>query len=253
MPAVIRCVDLTKTYGRPATPVHALRGVSLDIEDGERVALLGRSGSGKSTLLNLLGGLDRPSDGKLQVAGQDLERLSSRQLAQYRLTTVGMIFQSFNLIPSQSALENVALPMIFAGRSRADRLREAEATLDAVGLGPRKGHRPKELSGGEMQRVAIARALMSEAPLLLADEPTGNLDTATAAQVLELLQATIRDSGLTLVLVTHDPGVAARADRHLTILDGRLVSDDRSGAGGPHPSATPGGAANDSPPHRAGA
>jgi len=224
MAAIVRCVNLVKQYGRPAALVHALRGINLEIEEGERIALLGRSGSGKSTLLNLLGGLDRPTTGSLHVAGQDLERLSSKQLAQYRLTTVGVIFQSFNLISSRSALENVALPMIFAGRSRSERQREARAALEAVGLAERVHHRPRELSGGEMQRVAIARALVNRPRLLLADEPTGNLDSATAHSVLDVLYTHVQVQKTTLVLVTHDEELAKLAtERVIRLQDGRIV------------------------------
>jgi ABC-type lipoprotein export system ATPase subunit len=224
MTAIVRCVDLVKQYGRPAALVHALRGLNFEIHAGERIALLGRSGSGKSTLLNLLGGLDRPTTGSLQVAGQDLERLSSRQLAQYRLTTVGMIFQSFNLISSRSAMENVALPMIFAGKSKSERQREARDALEAVGLGERMHHRPRELSGGEMQRVAIARALVNHPRLLLADEPTGNLDSTTAHSVLDVLRSHVKAQKMTLVLVTHDEELAKLAtDRVIRLQDGQIV------------------------------
>jgi putative ABC transport system ATP-binding protein len=250
---MLRLESVRKVYDRGPQEVVALHGLSFEVPRGEFVSLMGPSGSGKSTLLNLLGGLDRPTSGRIVIDGVDTTHLDDDALTEVRRRRVALIFQFYNLLPTLTALENVALPRLLDGASTGAIRARARELLDRVGLSHRLEHRPEELSGGEMQRVAIARALMSEAPLLLADEPTGNLDTATAAQVLELLQATIRDSGLTLVLVTHDPGVAARADRHLTILDGRLVSDDRSGAGGPHPSATPGGAANDSPPHRAGA
>jgi len=159
--AVVRAVDLTKTYGRPAAPVHALRAVSFAIQRGEKVALLGTSGSGKSTLLNLLGGLDRPTLGSIHVAGRDLSAMNGRELAEHRLTTVGMIFQSFNLIPSRTALDNVALPLVFAGRPTSERRAAARKALEAVGLGKRTDHRPTELSGGEQQRVAVARALVN--------------------------------------------------------------------------------------------
>jgi predicted ABC-type transport system involved in lysophospholipase L1 biosynthesis ATPase subunit len=221
----IRVRDLAKSYGGPAAPVHALRGVSLDVRPGERLALLGKSGSGKSTLLNILAGLDRPSAGSVEVHGDDLGRLSRDQLARHRLCTVGMVFQSFNLIPSRTALENVELPLLFARRRPAERRAAARAALDAVGLGPRLDHRPSELSGGEMQRVAIARALVNNPSVLLADEPTGNLDSATGEQVLGLLTDHQRRAGATLVLVTHDEDLARRhADRVVWLRDGALVS-----------------------------
>jgi predicted ABC-type transport system involved in lysophospholipase L1 biosynthesis ATPase subunit len=221
----VRVADLAKSYGRPPAQVHALQGVSFEVRRGERVALLGKSGSGKSTLLNLLGGLDRPTSGSAVVGGHDLARLSSSALARFRLTTVGIIFQSFNLIPSRTAWENVALPLVFAGRPPAERKALARQALEAVGLGERLGHRPAELSGGEAQRVAIARALVNDPEVLLADEPTGNLDSATAAAVADILTDHVRARGATLLLVTHDEELAARlTDRLLRLQDGRLLS-----------------------------
>jgi putative ABC transport system ATP-binding protein len=220
----VRIRDVVKVYGTPAAPVHALRGVTAEVRRGERVALLGKSGSGKSTLLNLLAGLDRPSAGALWVGGRDLAELSGNELAQYRLTAVGMIFQAYNLIPSRTAEQNVELPMVFAGLSPAARRTAARQALEAVGLGDRRQHRPAELSGGEMQRVAVARALVNRPPLLLADEPTGNLDSATAEGVIALLTDYLRAHGTTLILVTHDEDLAGRcADRLLHLRDGRLL------------------------------
>jgi ABC-type lipoprotein export system ATPase subunit len=221
---VVAAFDLVKTYGA-SPPVHALRGVSFEIARGESVALLGRSGSGKSTLLNLLGGLDRAGSGILRVAGRDLSGMSPRQLADYRLNTVGMVFQSFNLIPGRTALQNVELPLVLAGRPPRERRAAAAAALEAVGLGARMDHRPNQLSGGEQQRVAIARALINDPPLLLADEPTGNLDSSNAAAVLELLTARIAKHGTTLIMVTHDEELAARvAVRTLRMKDGLFVT-----------------------------
>jgi predicted ABC-type transport system involved in lysophospholipase L1 biosynthesis ATPase subunit len=212
-----------KIYGAAAAPVHALRDVTLSIEAGERIALLGRSGSGKSTLLQLLGGLDRPTSGSINVAGHDLATLSSNGLAAYRQGTVGMIFQAFHLVASRTALENVELPLIFAGRSRGHRRAAARGALEAVGLSHRLTHRPAELSGGERQRVAIARALVSSPSLLLADEPTGNLDSATASEVMGIVLDHVRAAGMSLVLVTHDEGLAAAApDRIVRLADGML-------------------------------
>ncbi len=221
---LLRTVELTKTYGAATAPVVALGGVSMEVRRGERVALHGRSGSGKSTLLNLIGGLDRPTSGRVEFTGQDLGAMSRRALARYRLAAVGMIFQSFNLIPSRTAAQNVELPMIFAGWSPRERRTAAEQALDAVGLGHRRDHRPAELSGGEHQRVAIARALVNRPELLLADEPTGNLDTATASEVMALIDSYVRANGTTVLLVTHDEELARNCtDRVLRLKDGQLV------------------------------
>jgi predicted ABC-type transport system involved in lysophospholipase L1 biosynthesis ATPase subunit len=219
----IRTRDLSKRYGTASAPVYALRGLSIDVSPGERVALLGKSGSGKSTLLNLIGGLDRPTTGELAVAGRDLGRLTGPELARFRSTSVGMIFQSFNLIPSRTALENVELPMVFTGRSVRDRRAEAALALEAVGLTARMHHKPAELSGGENQRVAIARALVNRPSVLLADEPTGNLDSQTAHDVVSLILEHIRRHGATLILVTHDEEMARIcATRVIRLKDGQL-------------------------------
>ncbi|WP_435022525.1 ABC transporter ATP-binding protein (plasmid) [Tundrisphaera sp. TA3] len=224
----IRAVDLRKSYGSKAAPVEALRGVSLDVAEGERVALLGKSGSGKSTLLNLMGGLDRASSGGLRVGGHDLDRLSGRGLARYRASTVGIIFQSFNLIASRTAAENVELPMIFAGRPPRERRAAARQALEAVGLGDRLGHRPSQMSGGESQRVAVARALVNRPRVILADEPTGNLDSQTARRVMGLILDHVRASDATLVLVTHDEELAATCtDRVVRLIDGRIADGAR--------------------------
>ena len=221
----IRTIDLTKSYGTSVAPVYALRGVSLDVQRGERVALLGKSGSGKSTLLNLLGGLDRPTAGSLEVAGRNLCRLSERELARFRSTAVGMIFQTFNLIPSRTALENVELPMIFAGDPPRQRRNEARLALEAVGLGARLQHRPAQLSGGETQRVAIARAMVNHPQILLADEPTGNLDSGTAGEVIALILEHVRARGATLVLVTHDEELAQTCTtRVVRLKDGQMTT-----------------------------
>jgi predicted ABC-type transport system involved in lysophospholipase L1 biosynthesis ATPase subunit len=221
----VQAVDLSRSYGSRPPLVHALRGVSLEVRRGERIALLGKSGSGKSTLLHILGGLDRPTSGSVCLAGRELARMTPGDLARYRLKTVGMIFQAFNLIPSRTAWQNVELPMIFAGvppRKRADAARQA---LEAVGLGHRLNHRPTELSGGEQQRVAIARAIVNSPHILLADEPTGNLDSETAGAVLAVLIERVRSHGATLVLVTHDEDLARRcADRILHLKDGQLLA-----------------------------
>ena len=221
----VRVEGVVKSYGPSASSVVALRGVSLEVGRGERVALLGKSGSGKSTLLNLIGGLDRPTSGRIEVGGSDLARMTGDQLAVYRLTTVGMIFQAYNLIPSRTALDNVELPMVLAGVAPADRRAAAAAALEAVGLGGRLGHRPMELSGGEHQRVAIARALVNRPAILLADEPTGNLDSATAGEIMALLLDHLRREGTTLIMVTHDEELARQAaDRIVRLKDGQIIS-----------------------------
>lgn len=219
----VRATELTKAYGTSAAPVVALRELSIEVRRGERVALLGKSGSGKSTLLNLLGGLDHPTSGSLQVAGHDLERLNARGLARFRSAAVGIIFQSFNLISSRTALENVELPMIFAGIAPRERRAAARKALEAVGLRARLDHRPAQLSGGEHQRVAVARALVNRPEVLLADEPTGNLDSATAREVTALIDQHVREHRATLILVTHDEELAAECtDRVLRLKDGQL-------------------------------
>jgi ABC-type lipoprotein export system ATPase subunit len=223
----IRAVDLVKSYGSGPSPVFALRGVSFEVARGERVALLGKSGSGKSTLLNLLGGLDHATSGGLLVGGHHVDRLSRRDLSRFRSRTVGMIFQSFNLIPSRTSLENVELPMIFAGRPPRERRESARQSLESVGLMERLHHRPNELSGGENQRVAVARALVNRPEMVLADEPTGNLDSGTARQVMALILDHIQKHGSTLVLVTHDEELARSCtDRVIRLKDGQLVSPD---------------------------
>src|SRR3954447_20049219 len=223
---VLRAVEVRKVYGTKDALVQALRGISIEVAGGERVALLGKSGSGKSTLLNLLGGLDRPSSGRLRVGGRDLDQLSGREMARYRSTTVGIVFQSFNLIASRSAVENVEMPMVFAGRSPRDRLAAARGALEAVGLGARLHHRPDEMSGGESQRVAVARALVNRPRIVLADEPTGNLDSQTARQVMALILDHVREHDATLVLVTHDEELAARCtDRIVRLADGRIADE----------------------------
>ncbi len=220
----IQALNVVKTYGAASTAVVALRGVTFSVQRGERVALLGRSGSGKSTLLNLLGGLDRPTSGRLTICGHELGTLSPRELTQFRSRTVGMIFQGFNLIASRTAGENVELPLVFAGVSRRERREQSRRALEAVGLGARVHHRPAELSGGESQRVAIARALVNRPAVLLADEPTGNLDSATAAEVLAVMLEHVRAGGMTLVLVTHDEALAGTCtDRVIRLADGQLA------------------------------
>jgi putative ABC transport system ATP-binding protein len=214
-------VDVTLTSGDAAVPI--LKGICLSIAAGESVAIIGPSGSGKSTLLSVVAGLERPSAGRVTVAGRDLAGLDQDRLARFRRDHVGIVFQSFHLIPAMTALENVAIPLDLQGRR--DALARAREGLIAVGLGHRLGHYPAQLSGGEQQRVALARAVAADPPLLLADEPTGNLDGATGAQIVELLFAGRARLGSTLILVTHDPALAARCSRIVSIADGRIVAD----------------------------
>ncbi len=219
---MIRVEELWRTYPMGDHELHALRDVSETIGDGEYVAIMGSSGSGKSTLLNLLGCLDSPTRGRYFLAGEDVAGLADETLAEIRLRRIGFIFQSFHLIPRLTALDNVALPLVFAGLPPAQRRTRAALALESVGLADRAGHRPSELSGGQKQRVAIARATIMGPGLLLADEPTGNLDSRSGAQVLDVLGGLHR-AGRTLVVVTHDPAVARRADRVLVLRDGAIV------------------------------
>ena len=229
MPPVLQTEQLRKHYQMGETTVRALDGVSLTVEHGEFLALLGTSGSGKSTLLNLIAGLDHPTDGRLRVFDEDLSNMDRKALSVHRRKNVGIIFQSFNLVPSMSAHENVTLAMMFAGAPRAEREKRASALLEAVGLGERQRHRPKELSGGEQQRVAIARALSNDPRILLADEPTGNLDSRTSGEIMHVLQDLNAREGRTVIMVTHDPALAATyAHRIVTMLDGAVVGDTRS-------------------------
>ncbi|WP_446220823.1 ABC transporter ATP-binding protein [Micromonospora sp. IBHARD004] len=224
MPA-IEAVDVSRTYELDGVSVPALRGVSLTIAPGDYVAVIGPSGSGKSTLMHLLGGLDRPTGGRLVIGGRDVATLSAPELATLRNETIGFVFQAFHLLPRTSAVDNVALPLVYRGIGARQRRERAAAMLGRVGLSHRLHHRPNQLSGGEQQRVAIARALVTEPAVLLADEPTGNLDTATGEAVLELLERLNAESGVALVMVTHDQDVAARARRRVAVRDGVIRSD----------------------------
>src|SRR5436309_10513712 len=219
MSTLLETRDLKKHYRMGESTVRALDGVSMTVAQGEFVGLLGTSGSGKSTLLNLIAGLDRPTEGTLRVFGDDLAQMSSTALSLHRQRNVGIIFQSFNLVSTMTAADNVALAMMFAGVPRAERERRARELLDAMGLGARPQHRPPELSGGEQQRVAIARALANKPHLLLADEPTGNLDSRTSRDILGLLKDLNAREGKTIIMVTHDPSLAAAyAHRTVTLL-----------------------------------
>ena len=228
---MIEIDDLRKIYRMGDEEVAALAGVSLRIGRGEHVAVIGPSGSGKSSLMNVLGGLDRPTGGRYRFDGEDVGQFDDDALAGFRRRRIGFVFQSFQLLPRLTALQNVELPMVYAGLPRLERRERAAALLDRVGLGPRKGHRPTQLSGGQQQRVAIARSLANNPDLLLADEPTGALDTQTGQEVLALFRE-LNAGGLTVVLVTHDKGVADQAHRRVAFLDGLIVSDDH-GANAP--------------------
>ncbi len=224
---VIQATGLSKDLPLGKVTIHAVCGVDLQIYAGEMVAIVGPSGSGKSTLLGLIGGLDSPTSGRIEIAGVDITRMSEGQLAEIRNEKIGFVFQFFNLIPSLTAIENVALPIQFARKSKFNPTKRARELLKMLGLGDRLNHRPTELSGGEQQRVAIARALANDPPILLADEPTGNLDTASGAVVMQAFR-TIRDQiGTTIVVVTHDMDVARQMERVLTLVDGRLVDGYR--------------------------
>ena len=240
--ALIRASGLVKTYTMGGQTVHALRGVSLEIAEGDFVAIMGASGSGKSTLMNILGCLDKPSAGQYWLADEAVETMSSDQLASIRNRRIGFVFQQFNLLPRTSALENVELPMVYAGIKPAARRVQAAAALQRVGLGERGNHTPAELSGGQQQRVAIARALVNNPQLILADEPTGALDTSTSEDIMQLL-ADLNAQGMTVVIVTHEPDIALWARRKLVFRDGQIVEDvvrtESSAAGPPQGSRAP--------------
>jgi len=223
MATILETRGLTKELPMGKEKIVILKGVDLTVEQGEVVAIVGPSGCGKTTLLGLIGGLDTPSAGTIVLAGQEISKLSEDKLADVRNRTIGFVFQFFNLVPTLSALENVALPVQFDDKSRFNPEKRAKELLNLVGLGHRLNHKPKELSGGEQQRVAIARALANQPALLLGDEPTGNLDSERGQEILDLILNLRRDMGLTVVMVTHDPKIASKADRVLPMKDGRFV------------------------------
>jgi putative ABC transport system ATP-binding protein len=221
---LIRARELTKVYASGDNPVHALRGVSLDIAPGEFIAIMGASGSGKSTLMNILGCLDRPTSGQLWLGGEAVDEMPPDQLAAVRNRRIGFVFQQFNLLPRTSALENVELPLLYAGVGSTERRSRALESLARVGLAERAAHTPAQLSGGQQQRVAIARALVNRPQLILADEPTGALDSQTSEEIMQLL-ADLNAQGITVVLVTHEPDIALWARRRIVFRDGRVVED----------------------------
>ncbi len=221
---MISVKDLSKTYIMGPTKVHALRGITLDIQRNEFVALMGPSGSGKSTLMNLLGCLDTPTSGEYWLNGINVSTMEDNDLAEVRNKEIGFVFQTFNLLPRLTALENVALPLVYAGMNKAARRQKALQVLDAVGLGDRVEHKPNELSGGQRQRVAIARALVNDPSIILADEPTGNLDTKTSIEIMGILEQ-IHRQGNTVILVTHEPDIAEHAHRAVRLRDGMVESD----------------------------
>ena len=223
---VMQVTDLWKTYGEGDTLVHALRGIDLSIAPREFVAIMGPSGSGKSTLMNILGCLDRPTRGRYDFDGVDVSRLSADRLAEVRNHTLGFVFQNFSLLPRTTAVEQVELPLLYAGVARRELRRRALAALERVGLADRVDHRPNQLSGGQQQRVAIARAIVSQPRVILADEPTGNLDTRTSIEILALFQE-LSTEGITIVFVTHEADVAAHASRVVIVRDGTVTSDRR--------------------------
>jgi len=224
---IIETKDITKRYIMGAEVVDALKGVSITIRKGEYVAFMGPSGSGKSTLMNIIGCLDSPTAGTYVLNGKDVSDMSENELAEVRNKEIGFVFQTFNLLPRQSSLENVALPLIYAGYNKTDRSEKAQRVLESVGLGERSSHKPNELSGGQRQRVAVARALVNDPSILLADEPTGNLDTRTSYEIMQLF-AEIHSKGNTIIMVTHEEDIARYAHRIIRLRDGLIESDIRN-------------------------
>ncbi len=224
---LIRTESVNKIYGDADQPVHAVQDINLSVEDGEFIAVMGPSGSGKSTLLYMLGGLERPTSGKVLLRDQDLSKLNDDALSRVRRTQMGFVFQFYNLIPVLTAVENVAMPLILDGVTRVDATKRAVDALSKVGITDRGSHRPAELSGGQQQRVALARALVTNPALILGDEPTGNLDSHASEEVVQLLRRATEEWGRTVILVTHDPRIAAYADRIVFLRDGQIVDENR--------------------------
>ena len=229
MNSVIEVSDLYKIYRVGENRIRALNGVSFNVEKGQFIAIVGTSGSGKSTLLNMLAGLEKPTKGSIVIAGEHIEKKSENALVAFRRRNIGFIFQSFNLLPTLNALENVALPLTFQGTDKKQRLKKAEKMLDLVGLKGHKKHKPTQMSGGQQQRVGIARALVVNPEIIFADEPTGNLDSVTSSEVMELMRSVVRKQKQTLVMVTHDDHLAGFADKILRISDGKIISIEEGG------------------------
>lgn len=225
--SIVSTESLTKVYGRADQPIYALNEVSLSVEEGEFLAVMGPSGSGKSTLLYLIGGLDQPTNGRIWLRDAEITALNDDALSRLRRESLGFVFQFFNLVPVLTARENVAMPLILDGVSRPEALSRADEVLARVGLRDRGSHRPAELSGGQQQRAALARALIAQPAVILADEPTGNLDSRSSDEVVQMLRQTVDDWNQTMILVTHDPRVAAHADRIVFLKDGRIIDDNR--------------------------
>ncbi len=230
--AIIRVHDLVKVYDAGEVQVQALRGVNLDVPKGEMLAVMGPSGCGKTTLLNCLSGIDEPTSGRIVIEGTDLAEMNDNRKTEYRARRMGFIFQFYNLLPVLSAVENVELPLLVSGTRPADARQRAEAVLDRVGLGPWATHRPAQLSGGQRQRVTIARALVNDPAIVWADEPTGDLDSHTADEIMALMQELNREQQQTFVIVTHDPGIAARCHRTVHMRDGEIEREERNGRHG---------------------
>lgn len=222
--AIITIHEMTKVYRMGEHEVHALRGVSLNIQEGEFVSIMGPSGSGKSTMMNMLGALDKPSSGNYLLDGEDVSQMNDNQLADVRNRKIGFVFQNFNLLPRTSAIQQVELPLVYAGKGQ--RYEKAKTALEMVGLGDRLDHKPSELSGGQQQRVAIARALVNEPAIILADEPTGNLDSKSGTEVMQIFQRLNRERGITVIFVTHDPWIARHTRRIVTLADGLVMRDE---------------------------
>ena len=220
---IIRVRDLYKIFHIGENKVYALNGLSFDVYQGEFIAIVGTSGSGKSTCLNMLAGLEKPSKGEIEIAGERIDRMNEGELVRFRRLNVGFIFQSYNLVASMNAVENVSLPLMFRGVPEEERLRESEKYLELMGIGDQRDHLPNQMSGGQQQRVGIARALVIEPKIIFADEPTGNLDSHTTEEVLALMQRIVRERNNTLIMVTHDPNIAAWSDRQLRVVDGKIV------------------------------